>query len=434
MPKRRQKDAKKGERKSNTLPDDDDQAANAADDNLSVVSNQSSQSTVAESDDTVTVDESGSQEIFVDKLKENIEGISAKSLKERIDSLKNLITALSHKYLVDFLDDRTFTIFDSLERCMRRGKGEDIGYAAHLVSLLFVQSGNTDTMESTYKQIYPTLAAIVSDPSAAPDARCHCADALAVTTFVAASELEQIKTAMSVLEAVFKASYLKGDHSTPIHKPEIVAIHTSALHSWSLLTSVLSANAVDEYVRTHLPKLAELLTSADVELRIAAGETMALLYELARSHDEDFVGKKEDELCAALKELATDSNKYRSKKDRKHQRSSFRDILHTVEDGDVPTFDVRFGDERLSIDSWVQRRQYDMFCHVLGAGINTHLQENEFVREVLGLGPPIPSSALASLKADKAQRHQCNAMAFKIRTRDRAKTRDKRVAAVDSDL
>lgn len=94
-----------------------------------------------ESDDTVTVDESGSQEIFVDKLKENIEGISAKrqvivrlnlvaslsiasatyvllllcnvsatcvccSLKERIDSLKNLITALSHKYLVDFLDDR----------------------------------------------------------------------------------------------------------------------------------------------------------------------------------------------------------------------------------------------------------------------------------------------------------------------------------------
>lgn len=36
----------------------------------------------------------------------------------------------------------------------------------------------------------------------------------------------------------------------------------------------------------HLPKLAELLTSADVELRIAAGETMALLYELARSHNE----------------------------------------------------------------------------------------------------------------------------------------------------
>lgn len=79
-------------------------------------------------------------------------------------------------------------------------------------------------------------------------------------------------------------------------------------------------------------------------------------------------------MCEALKELATDSNKYRSKKDRKHQRSSFRDILHTVEDGDVPSFDVRFGDERLTIDSWVQRRQYDMFCHVLGAGINTHLQ------------------------------------------------------------
>lgn len=56
---------------------------------------------------------------------------------------------------------------------MRRGKGEDVGYAAHLVSLLFVQSGNTDAMEGTYKEIYPTLAAIVADPSAASVARCY---------------------------------------------------------------------------------------------------------------------------------------------------------------------------------------------------------------------------------------------------------------------
>lgn len=39
----------------------------------------------------------------------------------------------------------------------------------------------------------------------------------------------------------------------------------------------------------------------------------------------------EDALCSQLKELATDSNKYRAKKDRRQQRSSFRDILRTVE-------------------------------------------------------------------------------------------------------
>ncbi len=36
-------------------------------------------------------------------------------------------------------------------------------------------------------------------------------------------------------------------------------------------------------------------------------------------------------LCEMLKKLATDSNKHRAKKDRRQQRSSFRDILRAVE-------------------------------------------------------------------------------------------------------
>ena len=81
-----------------------------------------------------------------------------------------------------------------------------------------------------------------------------------------------------------------------------------------------------------------------------------------------------EELCLTLKQLATDSNKYRAKKDRRQQRSSFRDILSTVEEGIVPSFDVHFGVESVSIDSWARKRQYDMLCHILNAGVNTHLQ------------------------------------------------------------
>ena len=39
-------------------------------------------------------------------------------------------------------------------------------------------------------------------------------------------------------------------------------------------------------VCSHLNKLPELLESSDVEMRIAAGDTIALLYELMRQHDE----------------------------------------------------------------------------------------------------------------------------------------------------
>ena len=38
-----------------------------------------------------------------------------------------------------------------------------------------------------------------------------------------------------------------------------------------------------------------------------------------------------EELLVSLRGLATDSNKYRAKKDRRQQRSSFRDIIRTIE-------------------------------------------------------------------------------------------------------
>lgn len=96
---------------------------------------------------------------------------------------------------------------------------------------------------------------------------------------------------------------------------------------------------------SHIHHLAQLLDSTDVDLRIGAGEAIALIYEGARQFDEDFgfdVGDEDDaevashpshidELCDKLKQLATDAHKYRAKKDRKAQRSSFRDILRAIE-------------------------------------------------------------------------------------------------------
>ena len=51
---------------------------------------------------------------------------------------------------------------------------------------------------------------------------------------------------------------------------------------------------------------------------------------------QDFEDDTMDDLLVKLKELATDSNKYRAKKDRRHQRSSFRDIIRTIEVSLIP--------------------------------------------------------------------------------------------------
>jgi hypothetical protein len=55
----------------------------------------------------------------------------------------------------------------------------------------------------------------------------------------------------------------------------------------------------------------------------------------------------------------------RSKKDRKEQKSNFRDYVKTVEDGE--TYHEKMVINRrevLEIETWSQKKQYDTLCRV----------------------------------------------------------------------
>lgn len=80
-----------------------------------------------------------------------------------------------------------------------------------------------------------------------------------------------------------------------------------------------------------LNRIRELLQSPHLDVRISAGEALAVIFELGRDYSEDYEQDWALELIDILRDLATDSNKYRAKKDRKQQRASFRDILRYIE-------------------------------------------------------------------------------------------------------
>ena len=111
-----------------------------------------------------------------------------------------------------------------------------------------------------------------------------------------------------------------------------------------------------------------MLHSTDVDLRITAGESLALVLEFAYDYDSQYEPTDLEGLIVAVRQLATDSNKSRSKKDRKEQRSSFRDILRGVEEGDPPSVKVKFDKEVLYLDCWYKKLQYDWFCKVRSSG------------------------------------------------------------------
>lgn len=371
------------------------------------------------------VDEQGQQEDLEEKLKEYVDCLTDKSAKTRQGALEGLRLALAARLLPDFLLQRSLTLADALERCLRKGKGEEQALAAALGGLLCVQLGPGPQGEELFQGLQPLLVSVLTDPAASPAARLHCASALGLGCYVAAADVQDLLSCLACLEGVFSRPCSAGGSAAPAN---LHGLFSAALQAWALLLTICPSSHLSRLLDRQLPRLHQLLSSETVNLRIAAGETIALLFELARDLEEDLTYADMDALCGTLRTLATDGNKHRAKADRRRQRATFRAVLHCVEGGDCEEETVRFGLEALYVDSWARRRVYAAFKDTLGSGLHHHLQNNELLRDVFGLGPPLvlDAAALRACKVSRFEKHLYNAAACKARTKARSRVRDKR--------
>jgi len=386
------------------VSDDEGSLCNDAD---SVTSEASSQVT-----ETDAVDESSQVELFEAKLREALELATQKSASGRLKALEALCGALLKRYCPDFIENQQMTTCDVIERALKKGKGGEIEAGARLAVLLSLQLSDP---EHVYKELKTVLMAMLQDKTVSSTSRVSVASSLAGLCFLGGGEMAEVMCTMAHLEAVY---------SNVLSSQELTA---AAVSGWSLLLSLQSPGEVSRMADPAITKLSHLLNSGDIEVRITAGEAIALVLEFAYDYDEEFEPENLTELIATLKQLSTDSTKSMSKKDRKEQRSSFRDILRGVEEGHSPSEKVKFGQEVLYLDSWYKKLQYDWFCQVLGSGMNLHLSSNYMIREIFELPPPLPAFDPAmSLKMSKTERNAANQLAFKERTKSRNKNRDKR--------
>ncbi|CAI5785425.1 interferon-related developmental regulator 1 [Podarcis lilfordi] len=282
-------------------------------------------------EDGPEVDEEATQEDLEYKLKGLIDLTLDKSAKTRQSALEGLKNALSSKILYEFILERRMTLTDSIERCIKKGKSDEQRAAAGLACLLCVQLGSGIESEEIYKTLAPILKKILCDASASVQARQACATCLGVCCFIATDDITELYTTMECLENIFTKSYQNERNSNSISSTQNTVLHISALLAWTLLLTICPMNEVKKKLEMHLHKFPILLSCDDVNMRIAAGETLALLFELARETDGDFFYEDMELLTQKLKALATDGNKHRAKVDKRKQRSVFRDVLRAVE-------------------------------------------------------------------------------------------------------
>nr|KAI8735885.1 interferon-related developmental regulator 1 [Biomphalaria glabrata] len=374
-------------------------------------------------------EESSQQEMFEEKFSEFMDGLLEKSVKSRMTALQGIQKSLQKKYVAEYLLDRKETLTENLVKCLRKSKGEELELVAACFSLVSVQLGSEAC--SLFECIQPVLTTLMTDNSTPYKSRGACATTLATCCFLSSDDLEKAKSLTNALEDIFCLGYGKGENS-PSVTPELSWLIGQALSAWCLLLTVAPQYEVQTHIMKHLGLLQDLLKNADVDLRITAGEAVALLYELARETNEEFEHEDETSLFELLKQLATDSVKHRAKKDRRQQRSCFRDIQRYIVDFECTCETVKLGKENvLELNSWAQRRQYDTFCHVLMTGTSVHMKMNPILRDMFDLGVPGVDDYSHTRSLSKAQRTFINAAAFKARTKARAKHRDKRAVTAN---
>lgn len=429
---RRRKCAHGGKRAE--LTSDEDSINNDA---CSVSSSQSDNRSMLDDVNDNEVDEFAQQEAFEEKLKEAIDGLSQKSAKGRTICFNGIEKIFAIKYIPDFVEDRKMTITDSVERGLRKGRNEEQSTAARLSSLLCVQLGAFESAETVCRDLKSTLTFIANDTTASTQARSECCWALSMNQFLSGNDATATIEIVQLLSGIFSGSYLKGNGAIANISTEIAALHAAAISSWTLLLtimapadiySLLASDRTNSYMPS-LNRLRELLESPHLDIRLSAGEALAVIFELGRDFSCDYEQDWSLDLIEVLKELATDSNKYRAKKDRKQQRANFRDILRYIEEDILPEMHVKFGQEILYLEGWCARTQYNACCRLLGPGINIHLAENQLLREIFHLGNKVMPIQL-NQKTSKLERTLMNAAAFKARTIQRNKNRDKRSAAL----
>lgn len=367
------------------------------------------------------LDEGGEEDYeddFEQVLADCIDRATQKSAQGRQSALFAIQKALKSRIVHEFLSDRKVTIVDCIEKCVKRGTKEDRVLASSIAVLLCVQFGAGSESEDVLRSMKPHLITVIQDQTAGSVARASCATALALCCFIASEDHDELFECSAVLEAIF-------DNKKTV-KPDEVPLYSSILSAWALLLSVTPENQAYILINKHLRRMMFLLQTSDLSVRIAAGELLALMYEMGRNVNEDFGYRDRNGVCDLIRELATEGTKHIAKKDLRQQRSSFRDILKTIEEGVAPEEVVKFGAEYMELDSWVRRRQYTALKDALGTGVTLHLQENDLLRDIFDLGPQLKPTDVH--KTSRYQRQLYNNAVSKARTLVRGKNRDKRNA------
>ncbi|XP_047342393.1 interferon-related developmental regulator 1-like [Impatiens glandulifera] len=345
------------------------------------------------------------EEIHVDNdrfLDQHLDSLYEKRSSTRENALSSIIEGFNSDLQHEFVDRKFATLLHQCLNCIKRGSAREISLASHVIGLLALITGPGDKATEIFREsVTPISQALKTGFEASKT--CSLLYCLAIITFVGGNEPEETEASMQLMWQVI---HPKLGSNVVATKPSM-AIITGMVISWSFLLTTMDGQTLDSKTwQGSISYLSTLLEKDDRPLRIAAGESLALIFEIgslekfcneAKGHSNGSHQERREsvhiqgmrsKILNQVRNLAAEAGgKGSIKKDLNRQRNSFRDIMEFIENGYTPETCTKIGGDSLKTFTWSQLIQLNFMKHFLGGGFIKHMQENEFVHEIFDFEP-----------------------------------------------
>ena len=361
------------------------------------------------------------------RLHDAIEGLGEKRSSIRTTALNNFIALLTATYVPQLLEPQQETLSHLFVASLKKGDSAEAALASHALSLLAVSlpEGNDTVWRAAGEALHDAMR----NKSKSIAVRAAAARTFTFLRFLLAEHDDECVDTMSELLTLLPASPVAASAG---HEEFEVAV----MEGWGLLACAVSSHLLSSFLVRVMPLFTAYLHSESVEVRMAVGENIAMLFSAYHDHntltengDDGDADGAEDEAAAAaapsagplspvdhhhrrpqpeppcttpaqklsilqstlhhdllplLSTLSTDSSRHRARKDRREQRASFRDVLASVETGEQPSVSVTIKKQKVVLEGWRAVRVWDAIRQVVGGGVGVHLSENELVAGLIG--------------------------------------------------
>ncbi|KAI0523458.1 hypothetical protein KFK09_005853 [Dendrobium nobile] len=342
-----------------------------------------------------------SQEFTLEKC---LDALYEKRGSTREKALIGLVSAFEGNVLLDFIESRCITLLHMYLNSIKRGSAKEVCLAARAIGFLAITAGNEDITHEIMEESISSLSrALISGPDAV---RTSVLDCLAIVTFAGSNNWEETETVMKIMWDIIHPKSLS--KAGTITKPSS-AVLVGALSAWSFLLTTMTGWRVDLDIWIEvITFLCNLLENGDRAVRIAAGEAIAVIFEIVvagklsniTSDLESTEGTPskpkwliylmslKEKIILLVSGLSMEAGgKGIDKKCLNTQRDTFQKIYDYLKEGEQPETSLKLSKKQgvLTTSTWTELIQLNFLKHFLGSGFLKHAQDNEFLHNVFDL-------------------------------------------------